>query len=47
MSRSYLSVLPKRYEQAKMRNVVTRSLRQVAKQDGKVFEGGTEIVYTG
>ena len=35
VSRSYLSSLPKHYEQAKLKNVITRSLRQAAKEDGQ------------
>ena len=47
MTRSYLSVLPERYEKAKLRNIATKNLRKVAKQEGQIFEGGEEIIYTG
>ena len=45
-SRSYLSVLPARYEQAKMQNVVSRSLRRAANETQKRFEGASQV-YTG
>jgi len=45
MSRSYLNALPEHYEKAKLRNVVTRSLRRVADDNKQVF-GTASQVYT-
>ena len=39
VSRSYLTALPARYEQAKLKNVITRSLRSVAVEQKQIFEG--------
>ena len=45
-ARSYLSEMPKRYEQAKLRNVITRSLRRAAEERKEIF-GASSIIYTG
>lgn len=35
--RSFLSELPARYEQAKLRNLITKSLRKVANENKEIF----------
>ena len=45
-SRSYLSDLPVRYEYAKMKNVITRSVRNAAAESKQILDGQCQV-YTG
>ena len=43
LKRSFLSELPGRRNEAKMRNQVTRSLRQAANESKQIFEGASQV----